>query len=200
MPNAVMRVFIAIDVLEKGVLDSIKNVQSDILAAAQNTIALKATKVQNMHFTLQFLGEISQNTLQKVADALKKVTFKSFELKICGVGTFPASGSPKIIWAGIKKEDGLMLEELAVQIKHVLQPFGFRQTERFKPHLTIFRIKNDMTSNKNSNARMMMTTNLQRFTDYQFGIIKISQIKLKQSKLTASGPIYLDMEVIDAIE
>ena len=48
-----MRTFVAIEISNKEVLDAIEKFQSQI------NIKAKAVEPRNLHFTLQFLGEIS---------------------------------------------------------------------------------------------------------------------------------------------
>jgi len=59
----------------------------------------------------------------------------------------------------------------------------------FKPHITIFRVKNKVSD---------MTDELAKFNSKIFGTQQISQIKLKKSTLTPSGPIYEDLVVVEA--
>lgn len=176
-----MRVFVAVQVSDKEVLDSIKNIQEDL------QIRAKAVQLQNMHFTLQFLGEVSAETVEKVKASLKGITFLPFELEICGVGVFPDPKRPRVIWVGTK--DSMALIKLAEKVENSLLPLGFKCDKIFKPHLTIFRNKNKLGNIKKD---------LDRFAEYEFGKITVSEIKLVESKLTQTGPIYSDVEVISA--
>ena len=54
-----MRVFVAIEISNDKVINSIKNFQTTI------NIDAKPIKVKNFHFTLQFLGEVSEGDLPK---------------------------------------------------------------------------------------------------------------------------------------
>ena len=61
------------------------------------------------------------------------------------------------------------------------------QIKKFKPHVTIFRIKSKIED---------MTDKLEKFSSYSFGKQMISEIKLKKSELTPNGPIYTDLLVV----
>ena len=89
-----MRVFVSIDVSNKEIINSIKNFQDSIKVDA------KAIELKNLHFTLQFLGEISERNIQLIIQELKKIEFSKFKICLKGIGVFPNIKSPKIIWVG----------------------------------------------------------------------------------------------------
>ena len=59
-----MRTFVAIEVNNNNVLDSIQQIQSKL------NIKAKPVELHNMHFTVQFLGEVSEEMIGKISDAL----------------------------------------------------------------------------------------------------------------------------------
>jgi len=131
-----MRTFIAIEIQDEQVLDAITKMQSDF--------KIKATPVnkQNMHFTLQFLGEIDKATVENVKKELSSISFKPIKVKFTHVGAFPNQKFPRVIWIGVDEVASKQLIDLAVQIEKKLAPLGLKSDKPFKPHLTIFRIKN----------------------------------------------------------
>ena len=52
----IMRVFVAVEITSDKIINSISKFQSEI------NIDAKPVELHNLHFTLQFLGEISQDT------------------------------------------------------------------------------------------------------------------------------------------
>ena len=78
-----MRTFVAIEVSDQDVLNSIHQVQSEL------NIKAKPVKLHNMHFTVQFLGEVSEEMVGKVSDALSSLEFSSFSISFVGIGVFP---------------------------------------------------------------------------------------------------------------
>jgi 2'-5' RNA ligase len=178
-----MRVFVAVEISNKDVVNSIRNVQSKI------TIKAKSVEPQNLHFTLQFLGEISDEMCEKIKQNLKRIEFSSFKIYFKGVGAFPNMRSPRVIWIGVDDVGSKLLEDLAKQVKESLKPLGFSPDKPFKSHITIFRIKNEIGD---------ISKNLEKFQNYEFGDYLVSNIKLKQSVLTPKGPIYSDLEEVIA--
>ncbi len=178
-----MRTFVAVEIHNDEVLSSIAKLQSDF--------EIKATAVrrQNMHFTLLFLGEISEETAENVKGALSSVTFKPIDVSFTHLGAFPNPRFPRVIWIGTDETSAKQLVELASQVEQKLAPLGFKSDKPFKPHLTIFRIKNkvDDISNK-----------IEKFKAVQLGKDVVSELKFKQSVLTPNGPIYSDLKVIKA--
>jgi len=142
-----MRTFVAIEVNDQNVLNSIRQVQSEL------NIKAKPVELHNMHFTVQFLGEVSEEMARKISDALSS----------------------------------LELEKLAEMIHAKLSQLGLHPDKKFKPHVTIFRIKNKIEGISNK---------LEKFSAYSFGKQMISEIKFKKSELASEGPIYTDLLVV----
>lgn len=178
-----MRAFVAVEITSQGVLSSIKKLQSSL------RIDAKPIEIHNMHFTLLFLGEISEDMVQKVQAQLKTIEFSSFDISFEGIGAFPKPKLPRVVWVGIDDSGAKQLVGLAKTVEERLLPLGFRADKEFKPHATIFRIKNRAGD---------ITDELAKYAGIKFGAQKISEIKFKQSVLTPSGPIYSDLGVISA--
>jgi len=178
-----MRTFIAVEVDNEEVLSCIKKFQSEF------DIQAKPVSTNNIHFTLLFLGEISEHVVAKVQDALNSIQFDEFDVQFQGIGAFPKASFPRVIWIGIDEIGCEHLKKLALQVENTLSPLGFHSDKPFQPHLTIFRIKNKIGS---------VSDKLNRYNASKFGSQKISEIKFKQSILTPAGPDYSDLQVIKA--
>jgi len=179
-----MRTFVAIEISNGNIINSIKKFQAEV------NINAKPVEPKNWHFTLQFLGEISEEISQKIIQALHKIEFSSFSVNLKGVGAFPKPKSPRVIWIGTDENGGNMLIQLSKKVEKVLEPLGFFSDKPFKPHITIFRIKKKIGD---------ITKELDRQKLIDFGMQEVTNIKLKKSELTPSGPIYSDLEEIKAV-
>ena len=173
-----MRTFVAIEISNDTILESIEKIQTDI------NIDAKPVAAKNLHFTLQFLGEISEELAEKVSSALKKIEFTSFDLTLKGVGAFPNPKNPRVVWIGTDEQGGDMLIEISKKVGAVLEPLGLISDKPFKPHITIFRIKK---------RKEDIRRKLEEVKEVEFGIQKICNIKLKKSQITPAGPIYSDL-------
>lgn len=178
-----MRTFVAIEIENQEVLDSINEVQSKL------KIKAKPISTKNIHFTLFFIGEVSDLLAQKIQESLESIEFQSFEISIRGIGAFPNPNFPRIIWVGTDDEGGKKLIELASIVEEKLSNLGFQSDKPFKPHVTIFRVKNKIGN---------ISDELKKLEMYSFGVQKISEIKFKKSVLTSEGPIYSDLQVVKA--
>ena len=78
-----MRVFIAVEISNEEILEKIQTFQKNV------KINAKPTRVDHIHFTLQFLGEIDDEKCQQVQDALNKISFSQFDISLRSVGGFP---------------------------------------------------------------------------------------------------------------
>ncbi len=180
-----MRTFVAIEISNGNIINSIKKFQSEI------NINAKPVEPKNCHFTLQFLGEISEEISQKIIQALHKIEFSSFSVNLKGIGAFPKPKFPRVIWIGTDDNGGNMLIQLSKKVEKVLEPLGFFSDKPFKPHITVFRIKKKIGD---------ITKELDRQKTIDFGIQEVTNIKLKKSELTPNGPIYSDIEEIRAVK
>ena len=180
-----MRTFVAIEISNGNIINSIKKFQSEI------NINAKPVEPKNFHFTLQFLGEISEEISQKIIQALRKIEFSSFNVNLKGVGAFPKSKFPRVIWVGTDNDGGNMLIQLSKKVEKALEPLGFFSDKPFKPHITVFRIKKKIGD---------ITNELDRQKTVDFGIQEVTNLKLKKSELSPDGPIYTDLEEIKAVQ
>ena len=178
-----MRVFVAIEITNNEVINSIKKFQENI------NIDAKPVELTNLHFTLQFLGEISNEMTQKIIQALQTIEFSSFNVNLKEIGAFPKPKVPRVVWIGTDDNGGNMLIQLSKKVEKMLEPLGFFSDKPFKPHITVFRIKKkigDISGELEDNKMV------------NFGIQNVSSIKLKKSVLSPNGPIYSDLLEIRA--
>jgi 2'-5' RNA ligase len=75
-------------------------------------------------------------------------------------------------------------------VENALTPLGFSVDKPFKPHITVFRIKNAIGD---------ISKELDKFRSMEFGAQEITEFKLKQSILSSKGPVYSDLMEIKAV-
>jgi len=178
-----MRVFIAVEISDEKILEKIQTFQKNV------KITAKPTRVDQIHFTLQFLGEIDEERCQQVKDVINEISFSQFDLSLKNVGGFPNLRNPRVIWIGLEKDGARKLTELASEIGTKLTTLGFEKDKKFKPHLTVFRVKK-----KIENVSSILTD----FETTEFGTETVSKIKLKKSVLSPKGPEYSDLLEVNA--
>jgi len=180
-----MRTFVAIEVDDKSILQKIRSVQES------TSFKASPIRIDQIHFTLQFLGEIDEKLCEKVKDVLRTITFSQFDLSLKGVGGFPNLKNPRVIWIGADKKGAEKLIELAKEIEMKLTPLGFEKDKKFKPHLTVLRVKHKVGD---------ISLQMKEYEAIEFGTQVISKIKLKRSVLSPKGPEYSDLLVVNENE
>ncbi len=172
----VLRCFIAIEIPE-----SIKRSISDLIDSLKKSGAeVKWTAYENMHITLQFLGETDESLIPVIKETLGKILapYAQFYIKITGVGCFPSGRRPRIIWVGMEESQTLI--NLYKDIADGMVKFGYQKEERgFTPHVTIGRVK----SHKNMNELLKRIDEVKttRFSDFQAQHITLMKSELKPS-------------------
>lgn len=175
-----VRCFVAIECNNPEVIKRIKKVQTTLEGTGAN---LKNVEPENIHLTLKFLGEITQQKLDEVTQVVEDISFYPFTFSVEEVGVFPNMRRPTTIWAGITEGVSnivTVFEKLDVKLSRL----GFKQEHRkFQPHLTIGRVRTGQNKNQ-------LVEELLRLKDEVFGEVKVDRIMLKKSILTPKGPIY----------
>ena len=180
-----MRVFIAVEISNADILKKIQRFQENL------QIDVKPTKINQIHFTLQFLGEIDEEKCEKVKNMLRTITFSQFNLSLKEVGGFPNLKNPRIIWIGTDKKGAEKLIKITNEIEMKLTSLGFEKNKKFKPHLTIFRVKHKIDD---------ISLQMKEYETIEFGTQIITKIKLKRSILSPKGPEYSDLLEINGNE
>ena len=180
-----VRVFIAIK-LPDFIKKILKDAQKTMLA---NGIKAKYISPENMHLTLKFMGNIDYNLLPEIKKNLTNSTqyVKPIKLSLKGIGAFPNSRSPKVIWAGINGE-AQKLETLNARLEQRLSKLGIPEDKReFHGHLTLARLKKNRLSAQKFERLIQQTG--------QFESVKFTadRLILFQSKLMPKGPIYIEL-------
>ncbi len=104
---------------------------------------IRWVRPENVHLTLKFLGDVSEDDLDRVAEALELVRLRHapFEAGLSSFGAFPSTRRARIVWAGIG-EGSERLRALARDVEASLEPLGFEREDRaFVPHLTLGRAR-----------------------------------------------------------
>ena len=141
----------------------------------------------NIHLTLQFLGEVPLATLTALKIALQSVagSQEPFVFNIRGIGAFPNIRHPRVIWAGLQAPANLMT--LQTLTSRTIQQTGIQVEDRtFSPHLTLGRVKRDAAP---FDLHTLSST-LEKLTAGDLGIVRVQSITLFRSDLSSQGPTY----------
>jgi 2'-5' RNA ligase len=183
-----MRAFVAADVTSVAAISKFQQELADF--AGWNSREVKPIEPQNLHFTLMFLGEITESGASNISSKVAQIHFQGFDLRYLGVGAFPSASSARVIWAGLDTESGDQLTALATKVVSSISDLGFTPDKPFSPHLTIFRVKRGSPLN--------ITPVIRNHSLTQIGTDRIERIHLKKSELMPSGPVYSNVYTVEA--
>jgi 2'-5' RNA ligase len=185
---ATIRAFIAAEIDPQ----TKKKISNLISILKKSEADVKWVTEDQMHLTLKFLGNIEQDRIQEISDALSAIANKafSFTIHLSKLGAFPNMNHPRVIWIGIDK-GAESLEALNKKIETNLEKLGFpKENREFKPHFTLARIK----SSKNI---LELIKTLEKNTFDSEGEIKINKLIIFQSILTPKGAIYTKLSTAE---
>jgi len=178
------RLFIAVPVTPETELSEAIRVLKAELASEQ----INWVKPENLHFTLQFLGDTYENQITEIIKGIHKVSqkFQTSTGQLKGIGFFSQQRNPRVIFTEL--EGMSEMATMANEIFKITEPLGFIPDHRkFKPHLTLGRIKN--LKNKPKFFKLV-----ESFKDKAFQKFTANQIILFESTLRPSGPVYKPIE------
>jgi 2'-5' RNA ligase len=169
-----MRLFICID-LEQDQLDAVNRLKTSLKKESNKG---RFTKPEHMHLTLNFLGEVEDERLGDVIQAMDTVDFNKFVLHMSGLGWFQKR-SGKIYWVGLERNEEL--QDLQRCLHNALSDRGFELEKReYTPHITVGR-----------DVKVADDFNPSRYTEMVQGMsIKVDRIILKKSENKGSGIIH----------
>ncbi len=173
-----MRTFIAIDLPEQ--LKS-RIFHKFELFQKKNLFRGKLVEKDNLHLTLKFLGNISDEKLSNVKEKLKKIKFEKFDCGVGKIGVFDENNI-KIIWVDLVCDK---INELQENISNVLKEFPSDNKE-FTTHITTARVR--MVVNKEELFKELRNLH---FKGMDF---EVNEFLLIKSELTKQGPQYKVLE------
>jgi len=178
------RLFIAIPVMAGQELLSIINYLQVELRSEQINWVSK----DNLHFTLQFIGDSEENQMPGIIESVKKISegFSKASGMLKGTGYFAHNGNPRVLFTHL--EGMPEMAEMAHKIHAATKSQGFRPDfSEFKSHLTLARIKSLL----NKPHFFRLTESLREKTIQS---ITAEEIVLFESILSPQGPVYKSVE------
>lgn len=174
-----MRAFIAID-LPQSIQAALGEQQAAFRAVCPDA---RWTRPEGTHLTLKFLGEISDQQIRQITEALAELeSFEEFSVEVKGFGFFPDARRPRVFWVGLLAPPALA--ELAGGVERCVEKLGFPVEGRpFKPHLTLARFKAPR-------PQPALQALLERQEETSLGRFDVSEFFLFESKLSPHGAEY----------
>ncbi len=178
--NGLMRLFIAIDPPRE--MRTCLNLLARGLA--EDVPCVRPVTAENLHLTLHFLGDVADDDVSLVSDAVVRVAAEHSPCaaKVCSVGSFGRRAAPSILWAGVEGVDGLLRiqSSLGGELRKAQVACDDRS---FIPHITIARVRAGRRVRR-------LAPLIDTYADMDFGILHIESIALVKSTLTPEGASY----------
>ncbi len=173
-----VRAFVALE-LSRGIQEQLTAAQ-DLLRGSRARLTFVEPAL--IHITVKFLGEVPDEKIPAVMDALRTVQVAPFKVAAHKI-TVNNPSRPHTVWCTI--DDAGESGRVFRQIEVALEPLGFaRETRAFTPHATVARVKSPDPS---------LFTAISQLKDREYGSCRICGLKLKNSTLTPRGPVYEDL-------
>lgn len=140
-----MRAFIAIDLP-----DELRRDVGELLARLPGCRDTRWCTAAQLHITLKFLGQIADDAAPQVPQIMRAAALTAgvqpFELTVGGLGAFPTSSNPRVVWLGVEDAGGGCARWVAAA-DPLLGRLGIAPEQRpFHPHLTLGRGKSPLAA------------------------------------------------------
>lgn len=176
-----MRAFIGI-ALPDAVRSSLAGLQRQL---SESGADVKWVEAENLHVTLKFLDEITDEQRRRVEELLARVAGGqgAFTLGLKQVGAFPSTSSPRVLWVGLAEgRDAAM--RIAQAIEQEGQAISLRREERpFAAHVTLGRVRTPRN-------RAALSQRLQEIVWSPPAAWRVPSLTLYESVLSSAGPRY----------
>jgi 2'-5' RNA ligase len=181
-----IRAFIAFDLSES--LRRVIREQVERIEQGLPKNSIRWVKVEGIHLTLRFLGNIAQGKINQVQQAMEHAAsnVKAFMFQVSGLGCFPNNRRPRVLWIGVQEPTGSLLKVQSV-LEQELEGLGFeKETRPFHPHLTIGRVKRHVRGEE----LKIISRAMQEIQIGMMGQEEVHQVLLIRSDLRPSGAVY----------
>jgi 2'-5' RNA ligase len=154
------------------------------------TAGFRWTRVDQLHLTLTFLGDVSAARINEVVNATVCVARKhaAFEIEWRHLGCFPSPSKANILWMGVGKGT-VEATALHTQLAHAYSSIGLPPDQRFTPHVTLARARDSRS--KANDLRGLLRDRGQE----DFGIDRIGEVVVFRSDASRGGPAYTPVAV-----
>lgn len=149
--------------------------------------AVRWSRPEGTHLTLQFLGDVRADSLPLVESAVVEGCegMRSMELSLGEIGTFPNLRRPRVVWVGVSGELDL-LHRVERSIEGRLKPLGYAPDKPFNPHLTLGRVREGATASEREAIASAIAQTPVRVS----AAFRVESVTLMRSQPLSGGSLY----------
>ena len=162
-----MRTFIACHVKRTGEID-------ELLRDVESIREVTPVRTPELHLTLYFIGDTSNETAEHVSAVLKHFNYRKFSIGLTGIGFFPSAASPRVAYIRVSGFPHDLHAKLAESLGSDVDD------KAFTPHITFARF----------HARTNASALIAKYGKTYFGDADINELCYYKSELRPSGPVY----------
>jgi RNA 2',3'-cyclic 3'-phosphodiesterase len=142
------------------------------------------SRVENIHLTLKFLGNVGVERIAAISAAASRAVkgFAPFEIGVGTTGVFPKPSRAQVLWVGVSDPSGKLLK-LQQKLESECTAEGLAKEDRaYRPHLTIARLR------KPDGARQLADAHLKM--EFEPAEIELNELIVFRSELSSKGSRY----------
>jgi 2'-5' RNA ligase len=111
-------------------------------AAAAPGARISWVPLERFHLTVLFIGHVTPPQFEAVRAALARpFAAPRFDLEVAGAGVFPASGRPRVVWAGCGDGAAAFIRLQREAHRRIAAAVPLEPEREARPHLTLARVK-----------------------------------------------------------
>jgi 2'-5' RNA ligase len=137
-----VRTFLSLNI-NNTLKEKVSEYQADVKKALAD-YDIKWENPEKFHLTLRFLGDVFEDTLNKLSQDLEKTEFEFDKISFTSdsIDFFPNKRKPNVIFLGLKETKNYS-EVLTNEIDRVIPKYGINPDKKFVPHLTFGRFRKE---------------------------------------------------------
>lgn len=188
-PQNEWRVFCAVelpDVVRARLEDHVSRLRKEV-----PEVAASWTRVENIHLTLKFFGNVAVDRIQRISEAAERAVkqFSVFQIGVGETGVFPRPSRPQVLWIGVS-DPSRKLTVLQERFENECAADGFAKEDRaYRPHLTIARLRKPEGARRLADAHLQM-----RFPPIEMAV---KELVVFRSELSPKGSKYTKIFAAD---
>lgn len=156
----------------------------------RSSLDVRWVRPDGIHLTVVFLGNVREGDVASIVEAVGEgcSPYGPFPVALQGMGCFPNSRNPRVLWLGVKSDLERMYR-FQKDLQERLLPFGVRAEKRdFRPHLTLGRFR---TSGKKAAE---LGEVLIKYRGLTSPLGSLNELVLYKSDLKPGGAVYTKMK------
>ncbi|MCJ7620291.1 MAG: RNA 2',3'-cyclic phosphodiesterase [Anaerolineae bacterium] len=187
-----IRAFVAIE-LPGSVRSELERIQGSLKGKGVAD-HVRWVKPEGIHLTLKFLGNVPAGTITEIVRVVTQGSegIRPFTIRFAGLGCFPSSSRPSVIWVGVEGDTGTLMR-LQTAVEDSLSVLGHPAEERmYTPHLTLGRVARDVAASERRRLGDMIAEHIVG----SLGEMQVCDVCLIRSELSPSGARYTRLAAV----